>query len=661
MFGALLNLIDNVSSAVLEAQVEVIVHRLIDSLVKGPLAVQEYCVLCLHSMAETMPKPSFAAYYDRLIPVLKQFLVYLQSQQAEDLLGQTIETVCMIGESAGRDVFYADATEMVTSLQTLQNRIDAGGVTTGSTLEMHLLKAWVRIARCMGAEFEPFLEPVVLKLLRLSTQDLSAEAVDDAEFDKRSDIVMVETETGWQPVRSSAVEEQGVACQLLLQLLEKLQLQMYRFIEPITTSIAPLVNSPHDDVRSFSLAILPELVSCTAKANVYSRENVTALFAYILEVLLNTIQSESVVELVMTGLQAAKSCLQNACVDWSVVDVNGSGCTPPTPRTSLRILSTQQMEAISQCCRLVLKDSLQRRAVMRAEARVSGGVEEEDVEDETIFMSASTELHFNISELLGMVLRTHGADYLPVFMSVWQEAVHTMAHPNCLKEDRQFAFFIICDVIEFGIQEPAQAKEYFEVSIPFLVQCCKGEYDPGLRQSCSYALGISAERFPLAFEPYRQIALEGLTGCIAMGENEEERRGMCTDNAVSAIGIIIESIELHNPEAYRSQLCSMWTLWLDCLPLVHDEEEGQKVIRQLLRCFDRSYPRFLDDASLVDRAAIVLLEVLGSHLSSKELDELITRLMTSNRIMAERVQLMKNTMPPNLLQKLKSIYTSWAG
>lgn len=39
----------------------------------------------------------------------------------------------------------------------------------------------------------------------------------------RSDIEIIETEDGWLAVRTSAVEEQSTACQLMVLLVEKLQ------------------------------------------------------------------------------------------------------------------------------------------------------------------------------------------------------------------------------------------------------------------------------------------------------------------------------------------------------------------------------------------------------------------------------------------------------
>lgn len=65
-------------------------------------------------------------------------------------------------------------------------------------------------------------------------------------------------------------------------------------------------------------------------------------------------------------------------------------------------------------------------------------------------------------------------------------------------------------------------------------------------------------------------------------------RGCCTDNAVSAIGILIELIETKvYEEPFISQLPSMWSQWLTYLPLVDDREEGLKTLTLLLRCLRR--------------------------------------------------------------------------
>jgi hypothetical protein len=182
------------------------------------------------------------------------------------------------------------------------------------------------------------------------------------------------------------------------------------------------------------------------------------------------------------------------------------------------------------------------------------------------------ELHFNIAELLGIIFRTHGVLFMEVYHEVWHEAVCTMAHLHCLKEDRQFAYFVISDVIEFGLNE-AIGHEYYKAVIPLLLEGVVAP-EPNIRQTCAYALGMAAEVHPLVFRPYTLNSLNVLASCIAMGESEDEPRGTSTDNSVSAVGIILERMEALPPATPDDHLTDpfpyIWGQWISYLPLRDD-------------------------------------------------------------------------------------------
>lgn len=184
---------------------------------------------------------------------------------------------------------------------------------------------------------------------------------------------LVETEDGWVAVRNSAVEEQASACQLLMLLVEKLQEHFYPYVEQSTRALVPLLKSPHEDVRSFAMVALPELVRATAKATVPDRSALTQLSEYCVGLLVETIAAEETLEHIMTGLQALKQLIYFLCTDWAAQSLAGLTTEEPptpTPATSVRSLNAAQIETILKCAKTVLRDSLQRRAVLRAEAQV---------------------------------------------------------------------------------------------------------------------------------------------------------------------------------------------------------------------------------------------------------------------------------------------------
>lgn len=209
---------------------------------------------------------------------------------------------------------------------------------------------------------------------------------------------------------------------------------------------------------------------------------------------------------------------------------------------------------------------MQRRAVLRAEAQVAGGADEDDIDDEKAFMAESMELHFNLSEIIGAIFRTHGESYFPVYLRSMHESVMEMSNAHCLNEDRRFAFYIMSDVLEFGLSREV-ASTYFTQVIPILCDACVNIPEAALRQACSYSLGVAAEKHPEEFQGYAMQALHALGGCVAMGEEPDEPKGQCTDNAVAAVGIILEKME---DKGVAVPYSSLWGQWLDYLPLQFD-------------------------------------------------------------------------------------------
>lgn len=204
------------------------------------------------------------------------------------------------------------------------------------------------------------------------------------ELEERSDIEMIETDSnGWIAVRTAAVEEQSSACQLIILLAEKLQRQFYPYVEQSVRLFAKLIASPHDDIRSYVMVALPELICVTGRATAShlgdqtaainssggggGRTAVEQLAGYILGLLLKVIETESALEVIVTGLQSLKSVLVHACTDWEAAATaaatasssQSSGSTPAPinaivdgDRVSIPFILPSQMEAIVQCLKV---------------------------------------------------------------------------------------------------------------------------------------------------------------------------------------------------------------------------------------------------------------------------------------------------------------------
>ncbi len=139
---ALINLVDVSPANYLEAHAGLILSTITSSLKEGPVIVQESCVSAIISVAETIKgAATWGSHYPNIMPILKQLLQYAQSRGLESLWAQTLECCAIVGESSGKQLFYQDAMEMMSSLTAMQQTLESN-----SEPEIFLMKAWVRIA-----------------------------------------------------------------------------------------------------------------------------------------------------------------------------------------------------------------------------------------------------------------------------------------------------------------------------------------------------------------------------------------------------------------------------------------------------------------------------------------------------------------------------------
>ncbi|CAM9448499.1 unnamed protein product, partial [Ectocarpus fasciculatus] len=573
---ALVCLIDKAPASSIENRAGVVLEGVCQALCDGPSFNQEIAITVIISLSESVRGTVIAGFYDAVVPVLKQMMAQAFAEKNEVLWAQAIECCARVGEAAGKEKFYKDAIEMMTFLSSIQTESFGGNE---AEVKKYLLKAWIRIARCLGSEFVPFLPIIMGHLLEAITQDITATDIENPEdADDRSDVEVVESDKGWVAVRTAAVEEQASACQLVVLVSERLQEHFYPFVQESASVMATLLDSTHEDVRSFCMVAMPEFLRATAKATMPDRAPTQQLAEFVFSRILPTVSTEGVDELVMTGLQSIKLCLSYE---------------PPalTPAVSIPFLNDEQMKAVTDVCTIVIRDCLHKRAMLRAEAQISGGADENDAADENMFLIESMEMQYNVAEVIGELFRSHGTLYFDMYRTHWHQIIETMTAAHCLKEDRRFAFFVISDVIEFGLAGDKNVADFFASVIPAVCEGCGKSSEPGIRQTCSYVLGVAVDSHPKQFAPYAMPALMALAASVTMGEDPPETlRGPATDNAVAAIGVILERMECIGVALSYSQ---MWGQWLAYLPLRDDTEEGCKVTRQLCRLLTQRQSYFV--------------------------------------------------------------------
>lgn len=316
---------------------------------------------------------------------------------------------------------------------------------------------------------------------------------------------------------------------------------MFPFLSDILAALLPLLSpthSPHEDVRSATLAAMPDVVLAANKATARGmgsggRAYLTQLLFAVVGAMLEALGAEDELDLVTTGIQCLTKVIEHGCFTGaSAIGTQAAGVSstaaltedplgdavsaasaapagagaaaasaavaaPQMPDADKRFepqLSDAQLTAASEAMVKLLKDNFQRRAVRRAQRTVAaadgeGGEDEEDEDEAEAADEDAAELAFYISEFLGMLAKTHGAAFLPTFKRVLIEPLLTMAHENCLPADRKIAVFVFDDVLENS--GAAGAAELLPHLMPVLLQAAAA-HDVDVRRAACFGLGVAA-------------------------------------------------------------------------------------------------------------------------------------------------------------------------
>lgn len=282
-----------------------------------------------------------------------------------------------------------------------------------SFFDRYLLVFPFSFRRCLGEEFLPHLHSTVTRIFEAlsvnaiaTEQDLTGrqrhgqhgdddedeigddDEEDDDEQDEDDGLQMMETLEGqWVTVRTALIEEQSQALQMLSLLLhnpfltdssqeeqEYLPQQIathkariaafYPYVQQTAQFLQQaLLKSPHEDIRAETLSLLPKVIAvCDAADQVQAKQE---LLFFCLGLLLPYLEKETNVELLMTGLVTLRtlllSCGQN--------NNNKSSGLLANVHTTIW-LSDVQMQAVVTAVKMIMRDSLQRRAMLRAELQV---------------------------------------------------------------------------------------------------------------------------------------------------------------------------------------------------------------------------------------------------------------------------------------------------
>ncbi|KAJ8031234.1 Importin-5 [Holothuria leucospilota] len=528
---------------------EILQQKIQELLQKGTKLVLEQMVTTLAAIADTAEE-KFVDFYDNFMPSLKYIMQNATSKEYRLLRGKTIECISLIGLAVGTQKFMQDATDVMQLL--LKSQTDANDMEDDDPQISYMISAWARMCKLLGPSFQQYL-PVVMGPLVKTAAMRPGIAFLDADDAKN----MTEEE-GWHfvnvgeqhtfGVNTAGLEDKATACQMLVCYAKELKEGFADYAEEVVKIMVPNLTFYYEDITRYTAAeSLPLLLEC---AKIKGEQYLVEMWAYIYPPLLKAIQTEPEVDILEQHMESFSKC----------VEFLGRGCLDET-----------KMQEVAKALNEMM-DSHFKRQSERHEQRKDEDYDEdveENLQDED---DDDVKLLSKVSDVIHSVLGTHAETALPMFETLLPNVIRLLPQDRPWT-DRQWGLCIFDDLIEFTGSHAFKYKDYF--LRPMLQYVCDNR--PEVRQAAAYGFGVLGKFGGPEFGPACAEGIKQLSSVIADPQSRSEENINATENAISAVGKILQ----HNQGNLSINVDEVLQLWFSWLPVWEDKEEASHVFKFL--------------------------------------------------------------------------------
>ncbi|KAF2293105.1 hypothetical protein GH714_036794 [Hevea brasiliensis] len=149
------------TSGLLTPYMDEIVNKLLRCLQRGKQLLKEEALTAVGSLVSSS-EDHFQVYYKTVMPHLKVIMMKAAAESNSVLLRKSIECITMVGLAVGKKMFSDDIQMVVQSLISLQE----SKLERGDPMRNQVLRAWGRLCKCLGQDFQPYLGVVIPHLLQ---------------------------------------------------------------------------------------------------------------------------------------------------------------------------------------------------------------------------------------------------------------------------------------------------------------------------------------------------------------------------------------------------------------------------------------------------------------------------------------------------------------
>jgi len=626
--AAMVNFAEQASKEIITPYLEPLLTAIGALLASPSIIVQEQAVTTLATVADSAEK-QFQKYYGTFMPHLKHILDNAKQEQHRSLRAKTMEAVSLIGLAVGKELFMADALDVMRTLKETQDQMQAEDPNVA-----YMLSSWARICQILGPDFLPYLDivmPALLQSAKLKPDIVSLDAdQDEDDLDDPDNWQVLAIDDERIGIKTSTLEEKSTASEMLCVYAKELRGGFAAYLQEVSDIAQKHIKFYFDDgVRSSAYMIIPYLVICAREAPQFGEAAARSLFDLFLPLMLEGIKEEPEPEVLTVEFMALKELLEDA--DESVF-------TEQLVNELLEIVVGQLQEH-------------EERVLERMQMRAS----DEDYDHEVEANLTDEESHefgliSEVAHLIRVLFGKLKTAFLPFFDTILH-AFTSMLQPSRPVPDKQWALCVFDDLIEFTEGTSLKYREHFlDLMLRYV-----SDPSPEVRQAAVYGVGMMALHGGADYVAIVKEVLPHIIATINAPDSRANTNVDATENAISAFVKIIR-----NPVFGISPNESI-PLLMEWLPVTEDDEEAEYI-------YDYFSDLILADEALVLQegyyckiisifAAVLNTSLLPStsH-TSKKLVLALKHIET--RIPAEHLQAIWTALTPEQQERLSAAATS---
>eukprot|EP00921_Rhytidocystis_pertsovi_P008573 GHVQ01014006.1.p1 GENE.GHVQ01014006.1~~GHVQ01014006.1.p1 ORF type:complete len:1142 (-),score=179.18 GHVQ01014006.1:1226-4651(-) len=592
-----------------------------------PQLVREHSVTAVAVIAGVLDE-QFTKYYGQVIPVIKQIVSDCVSTAERNLRGKAIECISIIGLSVGQDTFLKDGQDTMSGLL----YIFATGLEDDDPVKEYMQEALGRMCKAMKENFVPYLPSIVpplLQLLQTAPKEIDGDKEDDEEDD---DMTMVMVSEGkCIGLKTSLIEEQEGALDMLTSFVEVLGSQYEPWIQPTTQALLPLLSYMLSaDVKQKALTVMGNIIQAARKVLEEKGSGETVHLQAMLSSTANHVFQN------LSGDNASEEMTGEASGLCSCLDKAGPGVLPGPYVKGM----------CDKVFQFVLESTTRHAEI--AQRLEDDTCDEEDYEDIDIEKEEEQSLRTTLCDIVGMLMKHHPDEFTQTCATSTCEFVRRCVTSKS-SDDRAVGFYVCCDMLEHLKDKSLALWPHF---IRELVEGCNDE-SLSVRRACAF--GVCKASLVPQFEELAMAASVMLLSAYKRPESKSSKDNrMATENVIAAIGDLVNTFGNQLPN--RLELLH---LWLDNLPFKEDTEEGLRVHEQLVSLMEKNTEDIIGpDNANVPKLVGIVAQVYKSETSDAALDTKIRTMM--QQIGKESLVRMEARLSQKQRNKLERIFNDIA-